>query len=205
MITPEQLAEWRKIAEKATPGPWTHDYIYIHSDQFKVADVADRQPHALATIRGWGHLQYKGEAKAIEIQDANGKFIAHARNTYVQLLDEVESLHKVIAQERAESIRQIQTRDIEIENLFDRINRLQSWKANEARFQVFKALEAAGINCDDEMIAELLSDGFQAGYRQAIEDAAKEADRIAGNDKDFDPSVRKASGMIGLAIKALTS
>lgn len=36
----------------------------------------------LAQIRGWGHLQYLGEDKAIEIQEANARLIAAAPDLY---------------------------------------------------------------------------------------------------------------------------
>lgn len=32
----------------------------------------------IAQIRGWGHLQYLGEAEGIAIQEANGRLIASA-------------------------------------------------------------------------------------------------------------------------------
>jgi hypothetical protein len=72
-------------ASKATEGPWTREFIYIRSKDFPVADTADRCEADIATVRGWGHLQYKGEKIAIEIQDANGEFIAHSRTDVVEL------------------------------------------------------------------------------------------------------------------------
>lgn len=46
----------------------------------------------VAQIRGWGHLQYLGEEKAIEIQKANAEFIVEAVNNYDRLKKENENL-----------------------------------------------------------------------------------------------------------------
>lgn len=60
-----------------TPGPWRNRQGLIFGTskggcQLKESDFM------VAQIRGWGHLQYLGEEKAIAIQEANARLIAAA-------------------------------------------------------------------------------------------------------------------------------
>lgn len=52
--------------------------------------------YRVADIRGWGHLQYKGDVrgdeKAEAMQDANGEFIARAPQDVDELLAEIDRL-----------------------------------------------------------------------------------------------------------------
>jgi FtsZ-binding cell division protein ZapB len=42
MITPDQLAQWKAAADKATPGPWEHDvYIFESEDPFEACVTND--------------------------------------------------------------------------------------------------------------------------------------------------------------------
>lgn len=68
MITPEELKAWREIEEKATEGPWSYRNFGVVSEEFSIA-----------------------EAECYE----DAQFIAHSRNTYGRLLDEVERLKKL--------------------------------------------------------------------------------------------------------------
>ena len=60
----------RKPVEGNTPGPWVSDG--------EGCFIFDPDTNMVAQIRGWGHLQKLGEAKAVEIQKRNGDLIATA-------------------------------------------------------------------------------------------------------------------------------
>lgn len=51
----------------------------------------------------------------------------------------------------------------DIEKIDDLDNKATGW-VNAVVPDIYKALERAGINYDDEMICQLLSDGFKAGF-----------------------------------------
>lgn len=89
----------REISENATPAPWKacSEGLWVYAtapEEFLVADTYNRDEDAVATIRGWGHLQYKGEKTAIQIQKANGQVIAAARNALPELLDLLDECEK---------------------------------------------------------------------------------------------------------------
>lgn len=78
---------------KATKGPWRHDghgtFIFGPDDNEMVAEV-----------RGWGHLQYLGDDKAIEVQKAVGEFLAHARTDIPYLLAQHRQLREALVKAR---------------------------------------------------------------------------------------------------------
>lgn len=80
MISPDKIAEWRKLCEGATPGPWTIDGGYV-----------------------WGFCPLiKNQTTPTELiveqdgHDYDKRFIAAARTALPELLDEVERLQKQI-------------------------------------------------------------------------------------------------------------
>lgn len=77
-ITPEKIAELRKLCEEATPEPWrTHD---IFPKEFGYAQV-------------FGPISPKKDFDRIELGlQADASFIAAARTALPELLDEVERL-----------------------------------------------------------------------------------------------------------------
>ena len=96
-LTPAELDELRALCDAATKGPWERDdidvstYVYarcVGGCQMRV----DRFP--VLQIRGWGHLSYLGEQKAIEIQNANRDFATSARTAMPRLIDEVRRLNE---------------------------------------------------------------------------------------------------------------
>ncbi len=48
----------------------------------------------IAQIRGWGHLQYLGEEKGIEIQEANARRIVQCVNSYDGLVEALDKIRK---------------------------------------------------------------------------------------------------------------
>jgi hypothetical protein len=85
MITPEQLAEWKKLAAEATSGPWefraTPDSSGI---QFVVA------PNGPKSSQGFEFIAADCSHKN------NGQFIAAAREALPMLIEEVERLREMI-------------------------------------------------------------------------------------------------------------
>lgn len=87
--TQDTLSRLLELANKASPGPWSHCMSYISAPAMREDGKGGSSFH-VAMIRGWGHLQYLGEKRAIDIQEANGEFIAAANPLVVTAL--VESL-----------------------------------------------------------------------------------------------------------------
>lgn len=93
MITDKRLKEIQDALAAATPGPWKGTMGWVtgsciggcrmEEGDFKICD-----------IRGWGHLQYLGEEKAIKIQDANRDLIANTPTYLAELLAEIKTLTK---------------------------------------------------------------------------------------------------------------
>ncbi len=83
-LTAEQLAEWKRLADAATPGPWESprvpeqycQAIVLTADEEQVCDAYDNT--------SWGGDQAR----------ANGVFIAAARTAVPDLVKEVERLRK---------------------------------------------------------------------------------------------------------------
>lgn len=84
MITAEQLAEWKKITEAATEGPWTYDTCY----GVAFISAAKNKPIAHA-------VDY--------LVPDNATFIATARTAMPLLLAEVERLRDKLAAMREDS------------------------------------------------------------------------------------------------------
>lgn len=82
MITPEQLKEWRQIAEKATPGPY--DVERIDHDNGEIAYEINDAHQLVAFYESNFELPLKAKF--------NAEFYCCARNTYIQLLDEIDRL-----------------------------------------------------------------------------------------------------------------
>ena len=80
-LTPERLAEWRRIAEAATPGPW------------EVVGLAGYGgPYALRMPHRSGRTWYGVEG--IKRREDAEYFAAMNRNTVLALLDEIERLRR---------------------------------------------------------------------------------------------------------------
>lgn len=85
MIDADTLKRWREIEEKAAPGPWTYEQGTWRGGIKTNAPGAIYKPRP---NRGPSLLQIHEQGDF----HATGQFIAHARSTYRQLLDEVERL-----------------------------------------------------------------------------------------------------------------
>lgn len=88
MITLEQIKEWREIEALATKGEWDHDDGEIYSKK----PYVEGKPRIPTIV-----------LDEVYLVSADAHLIAHARNTYPQLLDEIERLHKVIADQLCEN------------------------------------------------------------------------------------------------------
>ena len=83
-LTPEQLQQWRALAERATPGPWRNGADPSHFDAPEVTD--DK------TFSYW------------ITKDADAAFVAAAREAVPQLLHEVERLRGIEAIAKLEAM-----------------------------------------------------------------------------------------------------
>ena len=106
-ITPEQLAEWKRLAEKATPGPWTHEYL----DDSSVAinhPVEVEHDGERYTMEDWLLMARKcdscrgSDRRCYMPSHADTQFIASAREAVPALIAEVERLQEVAAGLREE-------------------------------------------------------------------------------------------------------
>ncbi|MCL2563582.1 MAG: hypothetical protein FWE08_06065 [Oscillospiraceae bacterium] len=101
-MTPWKLNEIRERCEAATPGPWMGDDNGCY--------VFGPEQMMICQIRGWGHLtggrQRLSDDEAIAIQEANEKFIAHARQDIPALVGVVEELLEALkdAQTKSEAL-----------------------------------------------------------------------------------------------------
>ena len=94
MITPEQLAQWRALADAATPGPWEATSTW--SD--------DGDSYYVAVVDGRALLD-----TYVSMTDADAAFIAAAREAVPALLAEVERLTaEVRRHEEAEHQRELE-------------------------------------------------------------------------------------------------
>ena len=89
------------MCEEHTPGPWkvsnTCGMIFGRSVGGCNMEESD---FMVAQVRGWGHLQYLGEEKAIAIQEANARLIAAApetKNSHDDLLAACEYTKTLLA------------------------------------------------------------------------------------------------------------
>ena len=74
-----------------TPGPWCADDegMYVFGKSVGGCSMEEGE-HMVAQIRGWGHLRYRGEAEAVEVQKANARLIAAAPDLLTALNDLLE-------------------------------------------------------------------------------------------------------------------
>lgn len=80
MITPEQLAEWQRLADAATPGLWYTDREYVRDDE------------SLTVVCCIG-------VKTSPLEDMrNAAFVAAARVAVPALIAEVYRLQEVVLQ-----------------------------------------------------------------------------------------------------------
>lgn len=92
MIKPEQLAEWKRLAEEATPGPWRcecePDYgHYVHAAPGTPTFTGGDMSGTLIT----GEFGDSGET----LGEADSHFIAAARTAVPALVAEVERLREI--------------------------------------------------------------------------------------------------------------
>lgn len=100
-IPADQLARWRALVEKATPGPWQVEW-----NDYPVGDIR-RKPDGVTAGRedpAWEGDDYcplrnivttDGGVYCYDKSGANEEFIAEARTALPLLLDEIERLQKV--------------------------------------------------------------------------------------------------------------
>lgn len=85
MITNEQLAEWKGLAEKATPGPW--------SKRNKVGYVYSDDPQSSCVVAVCGDFLDKELTRFNgDRWNADGDFIAASREAIPALIAEIERL-----------------------------------------------------------------------------------------------------------------
>lgn len=71
---------------KFTKGPWRYDnYGTGITGVGKGGMVGTEEEFLIASIRGWGHLQYLGHGEAAAIQEANANLISAAPDMYEAL------------------------------------------------------------------------------------------------------------------------
>ncbi len=80
-LTPERLAELRRIAEAATPGPWEVVGLAVYGGPYAL-----RMPHRSG--RTWYGVE------GIKRREDAEYFVAMNRNTVLALLDEIERLRR---------------------------------------------------------------------------------------------------------------
>ena len=98
-LTPETLAELRRLAEAATPGPWYLDgpWWYGDDDSAYCISTAEDAGRIAVTIAPPGYM-LGGER---EVRDANARFIAAANPAAVlALLDDADALRAELAHMR---------------------------------------------------------------------------------------------------------
>ncbi len=81
-----------------TKGELKTDGTYIFGNSIGGCQM-EKADFPIAQIRGWGHLQYLGEDKAIEIQEANAEHLVKCWNAFEEggLVEKlVGALEKVI-------------------------------------------------------------------------------------------------------------
>lgn len=76
-----------------TKGPWSTDCIgmYIYGKSIGGCQMIESQ-FPVAQTRGWGHLGYLGDDKAVEIQKANANLIAAAPEL-LEALENAKSMY----------------------------------------------------------------------------------------------------------------
>lgn len=99
MITPEQIAEWKDAAEKATPGPWfMHDFanpLVSRDPCAQDVTVSCASPDHIEVAHMSGGLYgYKGISQA----QADAHFIALSREAVPALIAEVERLREALTE-----------------------------------------------------------------------------------------------------------
>lgn len=81
-VTAEELAEWRRLCDAATPGPWEVKATVFNSRVVSPSGVV---------VGDWGMASYLSDVD-------NGKFIAASRQAMPRLLAEVERLRGLLKQ-----------------------------------------------------------------------------------------------------------
>ncbi len=108
------IDEIQAECDAATPGPW---YPFDEINAVYARDPYGNGDMKVTDIRGWGHLTgtgacFFGQDKAIEIQGANRKFIAHSRTVVPILLAEVRRLRAALSESQRRE--QAAVHDIEL-------------------------------------------------------------------------------------------
>ncbi|MFZ7945721.1 hypothetical protein [Neobacillus sp. 19] len=91
-LTDEQLAEIRKRAEAATPGPWVWEKFALDED-----DWDTEMPwlgNATESVMDFGDCEQYYPTQGTPPNDADAEFIAHARQDVPKLLAEVARLNR---------------------------------------------------------------------------------------------------------------
>lgn len=96
MLTDDQLAEIRKRADAATPGPW--EWWYDDDGVWAVSLGQERQcaeifgPHVYVSLNGALQIYLGAESRTGCMAEGDEEFIAHARADVPALLDEIARL-----------------------------------------------------------------------------------------------------------------
>lgn len=99
-MTPERIAELRRLAEAATKGPWE---LKERGDCVSPCPTDDcEKPAPVCAVPGY--VMHGNQADWWEQWVADGDFIAAARSAFPELLDEVERLRARC--ERLEKVRE---------------------------------------------------------------------------------------------------
>lgn len=100
MITDEQLAEWRALCDKATPGPWRPERTICGNGErlYRVKYPA----HGLNEGASFEIAHLVTTEGGLEQQGHDARLVATARTAMPQLLEEVERLRAEV--ERMEEL-----------------------------------------------------------------------------------------------------
>ena len=90
------LEKLKQVARAASPGPWkdTLDGTYISAPNMRTDE--DTGDFHVAMMRGWGHLQYLGHDRAVEIQKANAAHISTFNPQTILAMIEELTAHRVL-------------------------------------------------------------------------------------------------------------
>lgn len=98
MITTEQLAEWKKICEKATPGPWQleHNDLYVGADNPTCTSDWYWVTGSMKKPSDGYNAECSDEEMRgpFDVIQRNNQFIATARTAMPELIAEVERLQR---------------------------------------------------------------------------------------------------------------
>ena len=110
-LSPERLAEIAKRADSATPGPWVYEQLGIRAEA--TIDGSDTKHQVVdAAVAGKDAFGQHGRYVCglactrgkYEREEANGRFIAHARQDVPDLVAELSRLRALLREQKAQEL-----------------------------------------------------------------------------------------------------